>query len=95
MRASDTPVYSIIARIHMEEDAGKLVHQGATITTSAGSLADYNRAGVPLIEIVSERQIWIGEVTVFIRVFLAAQTEGHTFPVVPCAGFLHNWTARI
>ncbi len=43
-----------ITRIHMEEDAGKLVHQGATITTSAGSLADYNRAGVPLIEIVSE-----------------------------------------
>lgn len=32
-----------ITRIHMEEDAGKLVHQGATITTSAGSLADYNR----------------------------------------------------
>lgn len=38
----------------MEEDAGKLVHQGNTITTSAGSLVDYNRAGVPLIEIVSE-----------------------------------------
>ena len=43
-----------ITRIHMEEDAGKLVHQGNTITTSAGSLVDYNRAGVPLIEIVSE-----------------------------------------
>lgn len=43
-----------ITRIHMEEDAGKLVHQGSTITTSAGSLVDYNRAGVPLIEIVSE-----------------------------------------
>lgn len=43
-----------ITRIHMEEDAGKLVHQGSTITTATGSLADYNRAGVPLIEIVSE-----------------------------------------
>ena len=43
-----------LTRIHMEEDAGKLVHQGATITTSNSSLADYNRAGVPLIEIVSE-----------------------------------------
>ena len=43
-----------IHEIHMEEDAGKLVHQGATITTSNSSLADYNRAGVPLIEIVSE-----------------------------------------
>jgi aspartyl-tRNA(Asn)/glutamyl-tRNA(Gln) amidotransferase subunit B len=43
-----------LTRIHMEEDAGKLVHQGATITTATSSLADYNRAGVPLIEIVSE-----------------------------------------
>lgn len=43
-----------ITRIHMEEDAGKLVHQGDTISISNTSLADYNRAGVPLIEIVSE-----------------------------------------
>ncbi len=43
-----------ITRIHMEEDAGKLVHQGAAIISSAGSFVDYNRAGVPLIEIVSE-----------------------------------------
>lgn len=43
-----------MTRIHMEEDAGKLVHQGASITASNSSLADYNRAGVPLIEIVSE-----------------------------------------
>lgn len=43
-----------ITRIHMEEDAGKLVHSGATITTSDSSAVDYNRAGVPLIEIVSE-----------------------------------------
>ncbi len=39
-----------ITRIHMEEDAGKLIHdEGGT-----GSLIDYNRCGVPLIEIVSE-----------------------------------------
>ena len=43
-----------ITRIHMEEDAGKLVHSGATINTSDSSAVDYNRAGVPLIEIVSE-----------------------------------------
>lgn len=49
-----TPKRFGITRIHMEEDAGKLIHQGQTITTSSGSLADYNRAGVPLIEIVSE-----------------------------------------
>lgn len=43
-----------ITRIHMEEDAGKLVHSGATIKDSAASNVDYNRTGVPLIEIVSE-----------------------------------------
>ena len=42
-----------ITRVHMEEDTGKLVHQG-TITTTPYSLVDYNRAGVPLIEIVSD-----------------------------------------
>jgi len=42
-----------ITRVHMEEDTGKLVHQG-TITTTPFSLVDYNRAGVPLVEIVSE-----------------------------------------
>ena len=43
-----------ITRAHMEEDAGKLVHKGETITTSQGSFVDYNRTGVPLLEIVSE-----------------------------------------
>ena len=40
-----------ITRIHIEEDAGKLVH------TESGSGADCNRCGVPLIEIVSEPDI--------------------------------------
>ncbi|OLN29805.1 Asp-tRNA(Asn)/Glu-tRNA(Gln) amidotransferase subunit GatB [Desulfosporosinus metallidurans] len=43
-----------ITRAHMEEDAGKLVHSGDTISTSIESSVDYNRAGVPLLEIVSE-----------------------------------------
>ncbi len=38
-----------ITRIHIEEDAGKLLHEA-----TAGTLVDYNRCGVPLIEIVSE-----------------------------------------
>ena len=45
-----------ITRLHLEEDAGKLLHQssGGQIGTAQESLVDYNRAGIPLIEIVSE-----------------------------------------
>ena len=50
-----------ITRVHMEEDAGKLVHQGETISTSEYSLVDYNRTGVPLMEIVSEPDLRSGE----------------------------------
>lgn len=39
-----------VTRIHIEEDAGKLIHDD----NFDGTLADYNRCGVPLIEIVSE-----------------------------------------
>ncbi|MDE5085641.1 MAG: Asp-tRNA(Asn)/Glu-tRNA(Gln) amidotransferase subunit GatB, partial [Trichodesmium sp. St16_bin2-tuft] len=44
-----------VTRLHMEEDAGKLVHGGSDrLSGSTYSMVDYNRAGVPLIEIVSE-----------------------------------------
>ncbi|MFZ4815526.1 MAG: Asp-tRNA(Asn)/Glu-tRNA(Gln) amidotransferase subunit GatB [Phototrophicaceae bacterium] len=46
-----TPKRIRVRRAHMEEDTGKLTHAGA------GSLVDYNRAGVPLLEIVSEPDI--------------------------------------
>jgi len=42
-----------IARLHLEEDAGKLVH-GTEGDDSSFSFVDFNRCGVPLIEIVSE-----------------------------------------
>jgi aspartyl-tRNA(Asn)/glutamyl-tRNA(Gln) amidotransferase subunit B len=51
-----------ITRIHMEEDAGKLLHEAC-----AGTAVDYNRCGVPLIEIVTEPDLRGAEET---RVFL-------------------------
>jgi len=45
-----------IQRLHLEEDVGKLVHEG-TLETAQASLVDYNRAGVPLMETVSRPEI--------------------------------------
>lgn len=51
-----------ITRIHMEEDAGKLIHEGDM------TLLDMNRCGVPLIEIVSEPDIRTpGEADAYLR----------------------------
>ncbi|MBO8142843.1 MAG: Asp-tRNA(Asn)/Glu-tRNA(Gln) amidotransferase subunit GatB [Firmicutes bacterium] len=43
-----------IARVHLEEEAGKSVHSGERLLGSEYSLIDYNRGGIPLIEIVTK-----------------------------------------
>lgn len=53
-----------INRIHLEEDAGKLIHDERTKQT----LADYNRCGIPLIEIVTEPDFHsAADVTAFVE----------------------------
>jgi len=49
-----------ITRIHLEEDAGKLVH-GGLLEDADSSFVDFNRCGVPLIEIVSEPDLRTSE----------------------------------
>ena len=51
-----------VTRLHMEEDAGKLTHGGSDrIDGSTYSLVDFNRAGIPLVEIVSEPDLRSGK----------------------------------
>jgi aspartyl-tRNA(Asn)/glutamyl-tRNA(Gln) amidotransferase subunit B len=59
-----------ITRVHLEEDTGKSIHVGGTgrIADSDHSLEDFNRAGTPLVEIVTEPDIHSAEDA---RVFVA------------------------
>ena len=53
-----------IERAHMEEDAGKNTHVGGTAGRIHGaeySLVDYNRAGIPLVEIVTRPLVGVGD----------------------------------
>ena len=53
-----------IERVHMEEDTGKLTHAGGSTGRIHGadySLVDYNRAGIPLIEIVTKTVVGTGK----------------------------------
>ncbi|WP_255092334.1 Asp-tRNA(Asn)/Glu-tRNA(Gln) amidotransferase subunit GatB [Synechococcus sp. J7-Johnson] len=61
-KGKDTYLKTIgIERLHMEEDAGKLVHAGSDrLAGSSHSLVDYNRAGVALAEIVSKPDLRTG-----------------------------------
>lgn len=62
---ADGSVFTVpIERAHLEEDAGKNTHIGGTdgrIEGAAYSLVDYNRAGVPLVEIVTRPIQGVGE----------------------------------
>ncbi|CCH72401.1 Asp-tRNA(Asn)/Glu-tRNA(Gln) amidotransferase subunit GatB [Nostocoides australiense] len=61
----DGTVYRVeIERAHMEEDTGKSLHVGGStgrIHGATHSLVDYNRAGIPLIEIVTKPMVGAGE----------------------------------
>jgi aspartyl-tRNA(Asn)/glutamyl-tRNA(Gln) amidotransferase subunit B len=60
-----------IQRLHLEEDVGKLIHEG-TLETAQASLVDYNRAGVPLMETVSKPEIRSPEeAAAYLRAFRA------------------------
>jgi len=60
-----------IERLHMEEDVGKLIHEG-TLETARASLVDFNRSGVPLMEIVSKPDVRSAEeATAYLRALRA------------------------
>ncbi|HEU4367652.1 MAG TPA: Asp-tRNA(Asn)/Glu-tRNA(Gln) amidotransferase subunit GatB [Methylomirabilota bacterium] len=60
-----------IQRLHLEEDVGKLIHEG-DLATAQASLVDYNRAGVPLMETVSRPELHSpAEAAAYLRAFRA------------------------
>jgi aspartyl-tRNA(Asn)/glutamyl-tRNA(Gln) amidotransferase subunit B len=64
-----------IERLHLEEDVGKLVHEG-TLETATASLVDYNRSGVPLMETVSRPDLRSPEeAAIFLRAFRAVLVD--------------------
>jgi aspartyl-tRNA(Asn)/glutamyl-tRNA(Gln) amidotransferase subunit B len=58
-----------LERVHLEEEAGKLLHIGDSIFKASYTLVDYNRAGIPLLEIVTAPDLRSGQEA---RLFLEA-----------------------
>ena len=60
-----------VQRLHLEEDVGKLVHEG-TLETAHASLVDFNRSGLPLMETVSKPDLRSPEeAAAYLRAFRA------------------------
>ena len=68
-----------VTRAHLEEDTGKLTHVGAggRINSAHHALVDYNRSGVPLVEIVSEPDIRSAAPGAGLRLRAARDPRGH------------------
>ena len=56
-RLDDQLMRTTITRLHLEEEVGKSIHSGDSIIDSEFTSIDYNRAGIPLIEIVTAPEI--------------------------------------
>ena len=80
-----------VTRAHMEEDTGKLTHVGASgrINAAHHALVDYNRSGVPLVEIVSEPDIRTVGAGPGLRERAARHPHGHRRIRRPHGGGLH------
>ncbi len=71
-----------LIRVHLEEDPARLVHVGGGITTAKYVLADYNRSGVPLCEIVTEPDFKTAEeVVAFMKKLLSYLQHIQVFDV--------------
>ena len=80
-----------VTRAHMEEDTGKLTHVGASgrINAAEHALVDYNRSGVPLVEIVSEPDIRSAAQARAYAAELRGHPRGHGRLGRPHGGGLH------
>jgi aspartyl-tRNA(Asn)/glutamyl-tRNA(Gln) amidotransferase subunit B len=71
LEAPGPPRRIAIQRLHLEEDVGRLIHEG-TLETAHASLVDFNRSGVPLMETVSQPDVRSPEeAAAYLRAFRA------------------------